>query len=60
MKAPEKTLVGCLAADVLHLILVPSAGSRPGTARRYESPRARRMQPRVVRGVKSLTSISTT
>jgi len=54
MNAPEKTLVSCLAADVLHLILVPSAGSRPGTARRYEAPRARRMQPRVVRGVKNL------
>lgn len=51
---PEKTLIGCLAADVLHLILVPSEGARPGSARRYEYRRARRMQERVVRGVKNL------
>ena len=54
MNAPEKTLVSCLAADVLHLILVPSEGCRPGTARRYEAPRAHEMQSHVVRGVRNL------
>jgi hypothetical protein len=51
---PDETLIGCLAADVLHLILVPSEGARPGSVRRYQAPRARRMEERVVRGVKNL------
>lgn len=51
---PERTLIGCLAADVLHLILVPSEGTRPGSARRYEHRGARRMEERVVRGVRNL------
>jgi len=42
MKALDKTLVSCLAHDVLHLIVLP-AEARSG-----------RMEPRVVRGLKNL------
>ena len=56
MKTIEQTLVRCLAADVLHLILLPTEACNFRCTYCYEDFGLGRMQPRVVRGVKHLLS----
>ena len=56
MKTLEQTLVRCLAADVLHLILLPTEACNFRCTYCYEDFRLGHMGARVVRGVKNLLS----
>jgi uncharacterized protein len=54
MRALEKTLVSCLAHDVLHLIVLPTEACTYRCSYCYEDFRPGRMERRVVRGIKNL------
>jgi uncharacterized protein len=54
VKVLEKTLVSCLAHDVLHLIVLPTEACNYRCFYCYEDFKLGRMEPRVVRGIKNL------